>query len=888
MSVIDSISRTLLIRPHERRQAGYFLLLFFIIGCGMAIGRASAEALFFKRYGIEHLPLMFMIQGGMLFFATTAYASFADRLAPERLLKPLLLILGVMVVCFWGFMAIMPWGVVYPLYYLVYEMASEIIIVHCMLYLARNFDVMQAKRLTPLILGGWQVGAVAGGITLASTVQEIGVQKMLLFWVGLLLVAVVLVTVHHRKQGVSAYHRAGRKGGHPVKHAVDQLQQGVSFARKSSLLKVMSLALFFMVITFYVLCYSVNRVYTKTFTSEVELTMFFGLLGAGTGIVALLIQIFFTNRLIRRFGVRKMNLFFPSMTLVGFAALVVNFSLPAAVLGSLIKDALMPAIRNPVRALFFNALPSFIQGRSHAVSVGIVLPVALASAGMALMLAQHIANVLYFLTIGMITATAYLFFSYRMNKAYVTSIINSLREKLFVPNHNMMESIKEDEQNAIQVLLQASQAEEAEVRFTAAKTMLDLFPDKAAPIVLNVAAGLNAVLKDQLLHRLAPLEPPQLREHLWQVLQQSDDHLRATALYLLFKVRDHEARSIIADVLNDDNPRIRAVAIYGVLHYPVEHLREEAMSHWRQMFNSEHTPWRIAALDLLVKWPNTSFTEHLLHALQSDDVRIQSTALQALAAWPKEPIAELPSILQNGLHHDNHEIRLAAVRLANRLGASDRRNLAMQAIEDAHPDVRLAAAAVLFPTDTDDNAILQWLLHEQGSARAQAAVLQLFVSRNPTRDGLQQIAHHRANEAFSLLEAQRMLKTAVVNENDNANAAGELLHIVLMERCQQTLDQALVAAERYEDATTIGVIRAGIKSGDQRHMASAAEAVRYLDDAILGQYIAALLERFTGESRKPAKLRAGFHDLDTLWQWLEEKQDPWLLTCVKNAKAVVA
>ena len=65
-----------------------------------------------------------------------------------------------------------------------------------------------------------------------------------------------------------------------------------------------------------------NRVYSQTFQSEDELTRFFGLLSASTSGIALFSQLFITNRVIRRFGIRSINLLFPVTTLASLAALV--------------------------------------------------------------------------------------------------------------------------------------------------------------------------------------------------------------------------------------------------------------------------------------------------------------------------------------------------------------------------------------------------------------------------------------------------------------------------------------------------------------------------------------------------------------------------------------
>jgi ATP/ADP translocase len=243
--------------------------------------------------------------------------------------------------------------------------------------------------------------------------------------------------VRHRRYGVSTHYRAPKKSRHQLKDCADQITQGVKFTFSSELLRASSFALFFMVIAFYILCYSVNRIYTQTFDSEESLTRFFGLLTAATSSIALFTQLFITNRVIERFGIRTINLLFPWTTLASLSALTFSFAFPAALLGSLNKDAFMPAFRNPVRSMFFNALPDYIQGRARAMSVAIVLPLALLACGLILILMQRFENPQYFLVPGMIAAGLYLFSSTRMNHAYVSTLLSTLKERLFLPDKQM-------------------------------------------------------------------------------------------------------------------------------------------------------------------------------------------------------------------------------------------------------------------------------------------------------------------------------------------------------------------------------------------------------------------------------------------------------------------
>ena len=85
--VTNQINKLLLIKDDERSATFYFMLLFLVLGFGTAIGRGTTDALFFKRYGIEYLPVMYIVLSVLLFIMSTVYAAYADRLPPERFFR---------------------------------------------------------------------------------------------------------------------------------------------------------------------------------------------------------------------------------------------------------------------------------------------------------------------------------------------------------------------------------------------------------------------------------------------------------------------------------------------------------------------------------------------------------------------------------------------------------------------------------------------------------------------------------------------------------------------------------------------------------------------------------------------------------------------------------
>lgn len=180
--MLDRITDSLLIHKDERQQLSYLLIVFILMGAGIALGRGTADALFFKRYGIEYLPVMFVLVGILLSAISVMYAAFVDALPSERFFKIIFALMIALLLGNWFMIRLGASDMVYPAYFLLYEIASELFLVHSALYLGQNLVQTQSKRLMPIILAGSQVGVIIGGFFLAGMSRILGVQNMLLVW----------------------------------------------------------------------------------------------------------------------------------------------------------------------------------------------------------------------------------------------------------------------------------------------------------------------------------------------------------------------------------------------------------------------------------------------------------------------------------------------------------------------------------------------------------------------------------------------------------------------------------------------------------------------------------------------------------------------------------
>jgi hypothetical protein len=878
------------VRAGERRLAAYLVLTFFLLSAGLAIGRGTADALFFKRYGIEYLPLVFLALGGLLAAAGTVYTAFVDRVPAERSGSVIAIVLAVLLAAGWWGMTTTHAEPLYPAYYLTYEVASELLLVHAPLYLSQNLDTQAAKRLSPLVFAGGQVGTVFGGLLLGLAAGHVEVQDLLLLWAGFLVAGIAATVLWHRRRGASAYFRAPRRGPRPLRAAAGQVAAGVRLARHSPLVRRASLSLFFLVIAFYVLAYAVNRVYTEAFPGEAELATFFGLLIAVNSLLALLLQVFVTGRLIDRIGLRRTNLVFPLTLIASYAALIVHFALPSAVAASVSKDAVMPGVRNPVRAMFLNVMPQGLQGRARAVQVLLVMPLALAVSGAVLWLVQGLETPLLFLGTGALAAALYLYYSHRMSQAYAGTILEHLQARVCNPPDDLAQGMRGAGTRAFEALVRGVEQPDEEVAVSFARVLVSSFPGRAAPVLLARVRGMSDAGADRLVRVLATV-PAALHGALSDRAQAGDPHLRATVLRALASQPNGAFEAEVRQALAAPHPRLAAAAVHGALRLADASPRQTALRVWQGLLEGP-ADGRLAALDLIADLRRVDPAEReplregyraaFRSLLDLDEETVSLRVLRALAAWDGPPLPEVEAAVVALAAATNPLARAAAVSAARWLPAAERREaIAREALADGHQRVRDAATDLLLGNATGAafrDLAQRWIIvGRQGSPRAQATLLEALMAQGLPHSVLVAAARARAADARWLEEALSRVEAAV----RSGQRRFALLEQTLRERVAQTVDVALLALQGSGDGEAFAAVRAALRSGDARFRADAREALANLGDREVAGLLAGVLR--DPEDRLRATAPGRFRDADEAARWCTVHGDPWLSACARHA-----
>ena len=891
--MMQRLTALLLIRNDERYHVFYFLGLFVLIGAGMALGRGTSEALFFKRFGIEYLPLMYIFSCFSLCFVSLLYAAFVDRLPSEKFYRVLFSLLGVLLLGNWYAIRYIESDMVYPIFYLLYEVASELLLIHSAVYINQNFIQTQSKRLMPVILAGHQIGVIIGGIFLATASPVFGVVNMMLVWTVLLLLAYLLVRYWHAGHGVSPYFRAGKKGKARISQSINQLTQGLRFMKRSRLLMMSSFSLFFMVVSVYILAYAVNVVYTEKFESEEALSSFFGVLTAATATLALLFQLFITNRLIRDQGIKRVNYIFPLTSIFSYAGLLAVFSLPAAIVASFNKETLMPAFAKPMRNIFNAALPAQLQGRGQAVAVIIVIPLGLAFAGVLLLLAQGTQNIHSFLFIGLLCSIAYLLCNCAMSNAYAKEILSNLKKSLFVPQQYVNSFLNGRHEDLIKDIEQGLISQDENTSNVYAKLISGSDPQRATKLITARMDGDDSAVKDRLIKIVGSVEAFNLNERLRKEIGKGDAHLDATILKTLFKMRDNNAKSYVSQLINDDNPRIKAAGVYGALRYPVSSLIEEAVEKWLLLLKNVKADNYMPAVELIVPEFKVLYqTPPLLNAvqqrlaemLQHKDNNYILIALRILSAWPAGNITTIEPLLPPLATHSNWLIRKGCIKTAHLLSDKTAHTLLRAALEDPHPNVRIAAVKMMAASQPDETAYIRSLLTGQaaGSPRARQAMIEYLIDSGCDARTMQSIALTLAGEAVDLKRASLYLAQCEINDKDlQADSMTTLFAYALEERVMQVADLSLSAVQSSNNDEAIAVIRVGLKSNDKRQFSSAFELLSLLNNTEFLERVMPLFDENVCIDINADK-DARFSSLPAMLDWIIEGGDSWLSECASR------
>lgn len=870
---IRRLSRWLLIRPGEGRVSAYLCLLALAAGLGMAFGRGSSDALFFKRFGVEYLPHMFFLTSILLVLFSTVYVEFADRVRPARMFQIISLILALFLTVNWVFMAHGSGTMAFAVYFLGVSVAAEMLVLHFNLYLSQFFDLNQAKRLNPLIDAASRLGRVLGGLLLVLVAKRWPTETSALLWVGVIVCGMGLVAMHHRGEP--------RRPRLPIKRKrkpLADVREGLHFARHSPLLQLTGAGVFLLIILISVQEYVASTIIANHYPNDQELAAFFGWFFAVTNTAVLLLQVGLTSRLVRRFGLKVVNLIFPCSTALSFGLLALSASFVPALIARFNYMGMMPAFRTPVFNLFYTALPRYIQGRARAMIIGLILPLGLACAGLLLLLVPKGMVGQPLALAGLLLALLYIYVKIRKNQVYSETLLALIQRQVFSDKKQGIQEIgrfSEEVAQRVADLLQG--ADNVEAARAYAGLLIEHAPETAAALLLSGLDRLPPPIIEYLLQELASSNLPPWREAVRAALRHENARVRITSAALL-EAHGEAALlpSLLENWLQENNPRLQAQAARILLKHPDLLAPQAAESALVCLLQGEPGA-QICALNAVAELGDTGDPERRKQArslLDAPVTRVRAAAVRCCAALSDEE-AERIAILRRAAEDPNVAVRVAAAQTLGRIGTPETRlSLLHDLLHDREFAVRRAAqlaAAACMPQSTAAYASALTTYYDQFP-------LQLLLSRHLAQTALDGKGALLQGVAQTHLSAAHDKKALALRLEKDAASDRQFLALVLAEDAQQHIDLVLEILSMQDASGVMASLQAALKSENRRLHAQALESLHNAADTPFLRDLCAYLDTEFEHAPLPRTSALPVAGREVL-QWCANHGSAWLRQC---------
>src|SRR6187399_168744 len=599
MSRKPFLLKLLNVRPSEWKVVSQLFWLQFFMGTGIAFFFTASFSHFLEKFSASQLAWVMIISSPLLFLTGWLFTKFEHRFHLTRVGTVVIILMAVSILIFqlssnwiksdWFYYLTFAW------YYVLY-LASNL----CFWSITSTlFDVRQSKRLFAVISGG-DIPAKFIGYTMAYFfVKAIGPLNLL--WPAFVFMLGALPFLYQlSRSGVIHHH-------HHTDQAIEFIQgKGFKVFVKRYTLNTLIRRL--AVLTFIIS--ASLAIINYAFYSEVkeqnhdDLSTFIILFMASSQIVALLVKIIFTGRIVTSIGIKK-SLFITPLVLLGLLIVIIIAQYAASEsklvfytfgAAAIAVEVLRTTITNPVFLTVMQPLNPNARSKAHAIVKGIMDPFAFLFSGVLLIIinslkpGNELLTICYILAFfGIIWIASILL----VNRSYHHTLLKAISSRYFRQDEFKLS----EEELREQILKKIKTGNETEI--------------------INILQMLNSQISGG------------SKEMMFKLLDHPSDNIKKVTL-LLIQTRNikgaEEKLKILAD--HDKNKEIQILAVQSLCKEQNEH------HHLKHYLHHHDAGIKAAALMGMLKSndkENRQYAEDIVTELiQSSHAKDKQTALQIL------------------------------------------------------------------------------------------------------------------------------------------------------------------------------------------------------------------------------------------------------------------
>ena len=805
------------------------VLLLFLIRTSSILFNNFAETAFLKRYGVEYLPIVNVVNSISTFFIMAFLTGLMQRIPGSRMLGNMLLFCGVSVGAL-RFVVPLGFDIIYPVLYIL-KAQYEVLLALIFWNLANDlFNTRQSKRLFPLITAGGVIGGIIGSFATPPLAKAITMDNLMFAY----LITTSLGALWVRRMGKQfptlLLSDKKKKKAKKRTNPVEDFKNILPLMKKSTLVKVLILLTLLPNIAIPIMNYQFAYSVNQTFATQSGMLNFFGYFRGCMNIVSLIILLF-VGRLYGRLGLPVVLMFHPINYMLAFLAFLLRFDIFSAMYARISTNILRTTMNNPARAILMGLFPVSYRAVIRPFLRGTVVRVGILIGSGIIMVSEGLFSPRYLSIAAMVFVGAWVITTFVLKKSYSQILLDLI-------SNNMLDLKSLEEKDADSVFADKSVQNRLVETFLASRGEECLWHARVlkAQNVENLDVHILKVLENnddetkiQLLAMLSPEAGDVAIAQFRGLVDPEKMDLTIAVVKAANRLSAEGAREFCGEIFETiESPDVKAYAVIGLYKASPEDYKG-VIDAW---LNSRELAERRAGIIVSGKTEDESYVSKLTEMLSaSENNTIIHHLLDALHSLK---IHEPNSLVSNFLTHPSEKVRLAALK-AYELNDDDALRMAISQMDDGSEKIcDLAKEKILNATHQNPQILVESLNIPR--RRIREGIFDLLESLNIKDLDLYRFARSQLERCYNhLVEIEGF---SIFPESEGK----DLMISHLNQKIQVKLETILRVLATEDRTGQMRIIWRGIFSTDTRRKSNSLEALDDTLDVSLSSIILPLLE----------------------------------------------
>ncbi|EMS80992.1 Npt1/Npt2 family nucleotide transporter [Desulfotignum phosphitoxidans] len=535
-------------------------LLFIIRSSGIILNN-YAETAFLKRYGVEFMPVVNMLNAVATFFITGFLTVFLSKTSGARLLYYIFIFSGIIVTVI---RLLIPFGIEL-LYPLLFMLKSQFELLQALLFwnMCNDlFNTRQSKRLFPLLTAGGVIGLILGSFGTPYFAGLFSLDNLLYLYLVTTIMGAILIKAMGRSYATLIYTEKTGKNAKKKPPMMEEIKRIYPLVKDSILVKIVLVLTFMPNVVIPIMNYQFNYAVNEQFASESAMIHFFGYFRGSLYIVSLFILLF-VGRIYGKWGLPVALMFHPFNYMLAFFAFLFRFDVFSAMYARMSTNIIRTTINMPANSILIGLFPESYRNMIRPFLRGTVVRIALFTGSTLILLSTPLFHPRYLTLVALPFMIAWVVAPFVLKSNYSKILLDLI-------SNNMLDIKSMDQKELGQIFNQEKTLSSLETSFLSArgkdavwyaKLLKNFSPDRLDQLIIKNLENQDETTQVALIKMITPESGPRAAKELIPLMSLKRPETTIAILKLINQHgMDTSDYPVISELVTSKHPVIKGFA----------------------------------------------------------------------------------------------------------------------------------------------------------------------------------------------------------------------------------------------------------------------------------------------------------------------------------------